>query len=299
MLPKNTVYLIDASIYIFRYYFSLPDNWWSDSGTSTAAVYGYSTWLLRLLRKRKPRFIAAAYDESLQNCFRNQIYPAYKANRALPDAELAFQLKACQQISQLMGIPSYVSAIHEADDILATLVKRSRQKHLPVCIVSRDKDLAQLVLNDREFFWDYDVGDCFNQFQLQMKLGIKTHQVPDYLALVGDSSDNIPGVPGVGAKTAVALLAMFEDWQQIKANLDKVAVLPLRGAKSLADKLLCYSEDIDIALQLTRLVDKAPLGRRFSLRRVKPDLEALYVFAQTLGFGEKFNKLLDEAFAEQ
>lgn len=115
-------FLIDASIYIFQYYFSLPDHWFSeDDSYPTAAVYGYTAFLVRLLKKHQPQRIAACFDESLDQCFRNEIYPDYKSSRALPDEALAFQLRACQTITRLLGIATYASERYEADDLLGSL----------------------------------------------------------------------------------------------------------------------------------------------------------------------------------
>ncbi|SMF34722.1 5'-3' exonuclease [Alteromonadaceae bacterium Bs31] len=289
-------YLIDASIYIFRYYFSLPDHWWTEDGKPTAAVYGYATWLLKLIKTQQPEKIAACFDESLQLCFRNDIYAAYKSSRALPDELLAFQLSACKTISELLGVPCYASNRYEADDLLATLAKRCRDKGTPVCIVSRDKDLAQLVINAADFMWDFPGGEKQTQVRLTSKLGFPPHQMADFLALTGDSIDDIPGVAGVGAKTASVLMQKFSGWRDIANNLDKLSTLEIRGAKSLAEKLGGNREQISMALQLTRLVNNAPLGRRYSVKPKKPDITGLKLYAKELGFGKNFSTLVDKVF---
>ncbi len=301
MIPVNggnCAYLIDASIYIFRYYFSLPDNWWTADGKPTAAVYGYSTWLLKVIRQRRPVKVAACFDESLQMCFRNDIYPEYKSSRALPDELLAFQLEACKHITELMGIPVYASERFEADDLLATLAKRCRDKGIPVCVITRDKDLAQLVIAPDDALWDFPDGDVLARAQLQAKLGFEPIKMADFLALTGDTSDDIPGVPGIGNKTASTLLEKFENWSDIKRNLKTLAEMEIRGARSLTNKLEQYQEQVAMALQLTRLVDNAPLGRRYSVARKQVDIHLLKAFAQQLGFGKNFNTLVDKVFSE-
>ena len=151
----SPLYLIDASIYIFRHYFGLPDNWHSQDGYSTQAVYGYLKFLLSFIEEESPEYIAAAFDESLGNCFRNQIYPAYKANRVLPDEALAFQLNACVEVTGILGITGLASDTHEADDIIGTLAKRGRQMNgRQIIVVSRDKDLMQLV-GANDVIWDF------------------------------------------------------------------------------------------------------------------------------------------------
>ncbi|WP_045860553.1 5'-3' exonuclease [Teredinibacter purpureus] len=297
-MKSNTspVLLIDASIYIFKYYFSMPDNWWSEDGSPTGAVYGYSYWLLRLLEANSPSKMAACFDESLGSCFRNTLYPNYKCSRALPDELLAFQLKACQRVTELLGIPSYVSSTHEADDLLATLASRCRAQSLSVGVVTRDKDLAQLVLGKSDFMWDAPEGDRLYASDIIETLGVAPAQVADYLALVGDASDDIPGVPGVGAKTASALLRHYPSWHDIKQHMAHVAQLPIRGAATLAHKLVEYESQVDMAIQLTRVVTNAPLGRRFSLSVSKPKKKALQQFGETMGFGPQFNSSINRVF---
>ena len=149
-------FLIDASIYIFHYYFALADHWFSEEkGWPTAAVYGYTTFLLKLLEKEKPQRIAACFDESLGSCFRNDIYPDYKSSRALPDEMLAFQLEACRQVSELLGIPCFGSETHEADDLLASLYQRLQRSSKPIAVLTRDKDLGQVLSRPQDFLWDY------------------------------------------------------------------------------------------------------------------------------------------------
>lgn len=286
-------YLIDASIYIFRYYFSMPLNWWAENGCSTAAVYGYSTWLLRFLSAQKPQAIAVCFDESLETCFRNQIYPDYKISRALPDEALAFQLQACKYFTELMGIPTYASSTHEADDLLATLAQRCHHKMMPVCIVSRDKDLAQIIRAGDIGLWDALDGELLDYSAIQKKMGVRPEQVADFLALVGDSSDDIPGVPGVGVKTAAILLSHFDSWQALQNNLHLVAQLPLRGAARVAQSLDSYRAQIDLALLLTTVVNRAPLGRRFSIIPKQPNKVQLKEYAASLGLGKNFNTTLN------
>ena len=132
---SQPVYLIDASIYIFRAYFAIPDEWHSPDGHSVNALYGYTQFLLKFLQQTKPDRIAAAYDESLGSCFRNDIYPDYKSSRALPDEELAFQLSACRGLTELLGIMSPASERYEADDIIATLATQAQQQGESVAIV--------------------------------------------------------------------------------------------------------------------------------------------------------------------
>lgn len=290
----HEAYLIDASIYVFKYYFSLPDNWWSQNGYPTAAVYGYTHWLFRFLKTTHAHYVAACFDESLETCFRNRIYSAYKSSRALPDEALAYQLQACKIITDLLGVHAYASAEYEADDLLGTLAERCRKKGLTINILSRDKDLSQLLVRDHERLWDFPEGLRLDPTGVKEKLGVPPSLVADFLAIVGDVSDDIPGVPGIGPKSAAAILNSLGPWSDIKKDIDRVAGLSVRGAATLASKLREYEEQIDMALHLSTIVCVAPLGKRFSVQRRRPNGQKLKDFGRYLGFGAGFETSVDK-----
>lgn len=280
------LYLVDASIYIFRPYFSLPERWHSEEGFPTHAVYGYIHFLLNLLDQTSPDYIVAAFDESLGCCFRNDIYPDYKSNRVLPDEALAFQLNACAEATSLLGITGLGSRRHEADDIVGTLAKAGRNQGHPIVILSGDKDLSQLVIAERDRIWDFGKNGMLNREGVKEKLGVWPEQVADYLALVGDSVDCIPGVPGIGAKTATALLNSFNSLEDLlAAEHAKITRIPVRGAKQLPIKLMAYREQLLMAQKLTSIADNAPVGE-VSLQRKPMDMEKLSAFFQRMGFAE-------------
>ncbi len=279
------LYLIDASIYIFRHYYVLPERWHSEEGFPTQAVYGYLGFLLSLLEQQQPQDIVAAFDESLGSCFRNQIYPPYKANRVLPDEPLAFQLDACAQVTGLLGITGLATNSHEADDIIGTLARRGQVQGQQVIVISGDKDLAQL-LKDNDLIWDFGRSDARDRQGVKYSLGVWPEQLADYLALVGDPVDHIPGVPGIGAKTAAALLDRFDSLDTILAAGDALTELPVRGASKLPEKIESYREQLAVVRQLTGIADNAPIGEP-PLQRCTPQLEALSGFCQRMGFGQR------------
>ncbi|MEX2962019.1 5'-3' exonuclease H3TH domain-containing protein [Microbulbifer sp. TYP-18] len=257
MSEDRPSYLVDASVYIFRYYFALPSNWVSRDGYATEAVYGFSNFLLDLLGRR-PRRIACAFDESLGSCFRNQLYPLYKCSRALPDEALAYQLQACREMAAALGIACFASELYEADDILATLTRRYRRYH-PI-VISRDKDLGQLLDRGAASLWDFAANRHLDRAAIQARFGVLPGQIADFLALVGDSSDDIPGVPGVGAKTAAALLGEFASVEILLSALERVAELPLRGARGIARRLHDHSDQVLLAKRLASLEESVPLS---------------------------------------
>ncbi|TLM77574.1 5'-3' exonuclease [Microbulbifer harenosus] len=287
----SETYLIDASVYIFRYYFALPPNWVSRSGYSTEAVYGFSNFLLDVL-SRDPGHIACAFDESLGNCFRNDIYPDYKSSRALPDEALAYQLAACREMAEALGIASFASERFEADDILATLTRMCAADDRAPVVLTRDKDLGQLLDCGAASLWDFAANEILDRESIRQKFGVEPRQIPDYLALVGDNIDDIPGVPGIGAKTAARLLAAFADVEALIANVAQIASLKLRGAKSIAEKITSHSRQIRMARQLAQLEYEVPLAIEVdSLARKAVEPEFAIALAEEFGIGGLANKI--------
>lgn len=281
----QALYLIDASIYIFRAYFTLAPQWQAANALPTHAVYGYADFLCALLRRRAPQRLLAAFDESLGSCFRNEIHPGYKASRALPDAALEFQLRACRELTGLLGIAHVASARFEADDLIASAAAAARREGTGVVVISRDKDLGQVLAGDGDRLWDFPAPATLDRASYRARHGIWPEQVPDLLALCGDPVDDVPGVPGVGIKTAVSLLQEYPGVEALLGALDAVARSPRRGAARIAGLLDAHREQIRMARRLTALAedafaaDGAPDTRR---RPAKP--EAVAAFADGHGF---------------
>lgn len=246
------LYLVDSSVYIFRAYFSLPDTFRDRAGQPAQAVYGFARFLIELLRQEKPAHIACAFDESLTTSFRNEIYPPYKANRELPPEELERQLLACRRMAEALGIACFSSDRFEADDLIGTLATMHRSEATPVTIVTRDKDLGQLI-RPRDVLWDYAGDIRLDVAGVQKKMGVAPEIIPDLLGLMGDSVDNIPGVRGVGQKTAVALLQHFHDMEELYAGLERVAELKFRGARTLAPKLEAERDNAFLSRELATI----------------------------------------------
>ncbi|EEB79883.1 5'-3' exonuclease, N-terminal resolvase-like domain family [marine gamma proteobacterium HTCC2148] len=256
---KQRVWLLDSSIYIFRAWFSMPDQWHTADGMSLNAVYGYASFLCDFVKRtRQSPWLAAAFDESLGSCFRNELYPGYKASRTLPDEALAFQLRACRTLTDLCGIPSYGGERYEADDYLATLARLARTKKLSTTVVTRDKDLGQLLVENSDQWWDFASDQTLDRAAFQARFGVPPDQFADYLGLVGDSVDDIPGVPGVGAKTAAAVISSLGGLDDIERNIDSVAALPLRGASRIKDRLQEHWPQALLSRELARLQSEIP-----------------------------------------
>ena len=282
-------FLIDSSIYIFRSYFTLPDNWKSiDSNYSTNAVYGFTNFLINILRQTEPEYIGCAFDESLRSGFRHEMFSDYKANRELPDDALTYQLNACRQLCRVLGVYEVASGTYEADDLIGSMVRTTKMESIQPVIVSRDKDLMQLV-DDDVLYWDFGKSQPQNKKSLEDKLEIKCSQLADFLALTGDSSDNIPGVDGIGVKTARQLLSFFPNVESIIEHLDQIEDLPIRGAGKLADKVNIAKEQILLSKQLATIIthiDNGPEINELVWKGVQP--QAFEIFADEMGFGGTF-----------
>ena len=279
------LYLVDASVYVFRAYYSIPDSMTDRDGRPVNALYGFAGFLIDLLRDARPEHMAVAFDESLTSSYRNEIYPPYKANRELPPRDLEYQFGMCRQLTRALGLVDLASELYEADDIIATLALQYRERGLNSVIVTRDKDLAQ-VLRCGDTFWDFAGRRRIAYEQVAEVFGVRAEQIADFLALAGDSVDNIPGVPGVGAKTATALLQRFDDLDAIYADLDRVLDVPVRGAARVRERLEAHRDDAFLARSLTRVHEEVPLDLpQTGLAVGAPDFAALEALFDTADFG--------------
>lgn len=279
-------YLIDASVYVFRAHFSMPDDMMDDDGNPTNALYGYCRFLGDFIEQVRPQHIAVLWDESLTSSFRNQLYPQYKANREPAPVELKRQFEQCRQFTRALGVPEFAHENYEADDLIGTLVMHGRRLGRPSTILTRDKDLAQL-LDKNDVFWDFSGKGRISYSQIpQFFFGMWPEQIADFLALAGDSVDNIKGVPGIGQKTATALLQHFGSLEKLYRNIDRVPEVELRGAKSIAGKLEKHRDDAMLARQLTGIACDAPIDVVDShLRPSRPKLGAINALFDRAGIG--------------
>ena len=283
----GVVYFIDASYFIFRAYYSMPPDMVDADGNATHALYGFARFLSDLLEQVRPERIGVAFDTSLRSetSFRNRIYPAYKANRDPPPQDLARQFALCREFCRHLGLAEYAHDEYEADDIIGTLASRARAAGLLSVLVTRDKDLSQLV-RDGDVFWDYSANARYHYHDIVPRFGVLPERIADFLALTGDSVDNIPGVPGIGKKTACELFAVFSSLDDLYAGIDRVATLKLRGAAGIAAKLRAHKEAAYFARRLTGIVCDIPLQASLDdLKRRAPDSALLEQFFDTHGFG--------------
>jgi len=279
------IYLVDASVYVFRAYHSVLPDMRDRDGNPVHAVFGFARFLGDLIERLRPAYMAVAFDERCAASYRNRIYPAYKANREGAPADLVAQLECCRELCRRLGVAVFVNPEYEADDLIGTLAQLMRAQGVRAAFISRDKDLAQL-MRDGDVFWDFGARGQFGYHDIARYFGVVPARFADYLALTGDSTDNIPGVPGIGHRTAAILMKAFASLDELYADLARVASLPLRGAGTLGARLAAHRESVYLARQLTRIACDLSLGASAStLRRRLPDLPALAELYDRLGFG--------------
>jgi len=250
--PEQTLYLVDGSAFIFRAYHAIR-YLSSASGVPTNAVYGFGSMLFKLLagHNGKPAKLAAVCFDSRPPTFRHEMYADYKANRPPPPEDLVPQFALCRELTAALGVSVLEQQGTEADDVIATMVRRARAEGLAVVIVSSDKDLMQLVTPD-VVLYDTMKERVFGPKEVEKKFGVPPGCLGDLLALTGDQSDNIPGAPGIGPKTAAKLLTEYESLDRILAEAPRI-----KGAKGRA--LVEHADQVRLARRLVALASDLDL----------------------------------------
>ncbi len=265
----NHLLLIDGHAILHRAYHALPKLKTPGLG-QVNAVYGFSTMLLKSIRELKPDYLAVCMDPPGPN-FRNDLYIAYRANRKPTDPDLISQIPLTHDLLKNLKIATFMKKGYEADDLLATLSKKflsltpktSPRKSKKVTIITGDKDLMQLVTSKVRLFMPvrgFSVTQVFGPKEVKEKLSVNPAQVVDLKALMGDPSDNYPGIVGVGPKTATTLLAEFRTLDNIYKNLDKLK-------PNLREKIEKSKEDAYLSQKLAQIIDTVPL--KFSLKKTR------------------------------
>ena len=286
-------YLIDGSGYIFRAYYALPPLSRKSDGLPTGAVSGFCSMLFKLLEdarsddsKNKPTHFAVIFDSARKN-FRNEIYSDYKANRAEAPDDLAPQFEYIRKSVEAFNLPSIELLNYEADDLIATYAKKITEAGAKVTVISSDKDLMQLVSNKVRLF-DPMKSKVIGEKEVIEKFGVKPDQVIDVQSLAGDSSDNVPGVPGIGIKTASELINKYKTLENL---LKKASEIPQNKRR---ETLLSNKDKAMISKQLVTLKDDVPLkndAADFIIKDINKD--KLYDFLRDM----EFNRLLSQAIS--
>lgn len=249
-IAPNPLVLVDGSSYLYRAFHAFPPLT-NSAGEPTGAMYGVLNMLKSLISQVQPSHIAVVFDAKGKT-FRDEMFEQYKSHRPPMPDDLRKQIQPLHDIIRALGIPLLVIEGVEADDVIGTLAIAASKANQKVLISTGDKDMAQLV-DDNIMLINTMNNTLLDRDAVIEKYGIPPELIIDYLALMGDSADNIPGVAGVGEKTALGLLQGIGSMAEIYANLDKVAELPIRGAKKLGDKLLAEKEMADLSYRLATI----------------------------------------------
>jgi DNA polymerase-1 len=285
---KETVYVVDSMNYIFRAYHGLPDNITSPSGMLTNAVLGYLRTLLRLIKERKPKFLVSVFEGDTS--FRNALFSDYKATRTATPVDLKPQFEYCQKISEAIGVPCFEHSEYEADDIIGTIALRMAEAGHQVVVVTGDKDMSQLV---RPGIQVYDLAKeiWLDEAGVHEKFGVTPAQIPEYLSLLGDSVDNIPGVFGVGEKTARQILAACSSVEDLIGAPHLDSQFTFRGRVDILKRIRDNIETVRLSRKLATICCDAPvLVNADTVRYRRGNLSLLGPLCEELGF----HRVLDD-----
>ena len=250
-MPNNTpIILVDGSSYLYRAFFACPPLT-NAKGEPTGAIFGVINMIRSLMNQYNPTHIAVVFDAK-GGSFRNEIYSEYKATRDEMPENLRPQVEPIHTILKAMGLPLLCVDGVEADDVIGTLARQAEKENLEVLISTGDKDIAQLV-SDKVTLINTMNNTVLDPQGVMDKFGVPPEKIIDYLALRGDNSDNIPGVAGIGEKTAQALLTAFDSVKDIYNHLDDIEKLSIRGAKSLKQKLIDNQKDAELSYLLATI----------------------------------------------
>jgi len=249
-IPKQPFILVDGSSYLFRAYYA-PPHLTNSAGEPTGAIYGVVNMLRSLLNQYHPTHMAVVFDAK-GTTFRNDMYAEYKANRPPMPDDLRSQIKPLHEIIRAMGLPLISIEGVEADDVIGTLAQQAADEGRTTLISTGDKDMAQLV-NEHVILINTMTNTVLDEAAVPEKYGVRPDQMIDFLALMGDSSDNIPGLPGVGEKTALAMLSGMGSIENMLDNPEKIAELSFRGAKTMPAKLQEHRDILLLSKQLATI----------------------------------------------
>ena len=293
--PGDHVFLIDGSGYIFRAYHALPPLTRPSDGLPVGAVHGFSQMLWKLLRDskdlEKPTHLAVIFDAAREN-FRNEIYPDYKANRPEPPEDLIPQFALIKRAVEAFSVPSLQKEGYEADDLIATYTKQARAAGAYVTIVSSDKDLMQL-LGPGVIMYDTMKNTRLSEEDVEKKFGVPPDKVVDVQALAGDSTDNVPGVPGIGIKTAALLINEYGDLDTLLARAGEIK------QKKRRENLIKYADLARISRDLVQLKQDVPIDVGLeSMAVCDQDPQPLLSFMQEMEFNTLTRRIAEALDAE-
>ncbi len=288
MSERPTAYLVDGSAFVFRAFYAIRQELTTSDGTPTNAVFGFKNMLQKLLRQEEPDYIAVVFDERGPT-FRHEADPTYKANRKRMPDELAVQLPLIHRLVEAYNIPKLSLQGYEADDIIGTLSHRLEAEGLDVVLVSGDKDFCQLVTPHVTIF-DPMKDQRMGEAEVEEKFGVEPSRVIEVLGLMGDASDNVPGVPGIGEKTAKKLLSTYGTIEELLARVEEVK------QKKWRENLIEHAESARHSRRMVTIDMAVPIETGLdTLKAESPDIDALRTLYEELEFKTELQALGVEA----
>ena len=287
MVQKKRLFLIDGSSYAYRDFYAIK-NLGTSKGKPTNAVYGFTRLLMKLVREERPDYLAVAFDLPAPT-FRHKEFAEYKAQRPEMPDDLQSQIPLIKEVISAFNIPLFELEGYEADDILATLARRAEKEGMDVFILTPDKDILQIVGDSIKVLSFHKEGLIYDEDKVRERFGVRPQEMPDLMSLMGDSSDNIPGVPGIGEKTAAKLIQEFESLESVLNNLERIP------NKKQRESLKKFSEQAELSKRLATIDEKVPLSVDFQqLRSGEANRERLAEIFREL----EFRKLVEEITLE-
>lgn len=275
MTKRPILYLLDGSSYIYRAFFALP-HLSSASGLPTNASLGFTNMLLKMLKDKSPEYMAVIFDAKGPT-FRHELYESYKITRPPMPYNLSSQIPYIKEIVEGLNISMLELEGYEADDIIATICKEMENKEYKVIVITGDKDLFQLV-SKNVTLWDSMKNKVSGIVEVKERFEIEPHQIPDVMGLTGDSIDNVPGIPGIGEKTAIRLIKEFQSIENLLDNIDQIPKEKLKAnlrrykdQALLSKELVTLKSDVPVACDPKHLKVKSP--DRAKLRKLFKELE--------------------------
>ncbi|HLN86786.1 MAG TPA: 5'-3' exonuclease H3TH domain-containing protein [Candidatus Limnocylindrales bacterium] len=277
------LFLIDGSSYIFRAFFAIPRTFKNAAGLPTNAIFGFTNILLKFLKQYQPEYVAVALDAG-RKTFRNEMLADYKSNRPEAPAELIPQFPYFRKVLDALNLPLLELSGYEADDIIATLCDRLSGQGCELVVVSSDKDLMQLVTNGVKLL-DSAKDRWIGKDEVKEKFGVVPEQVIDVMGLMGDAVDNIPGVKGIGEKTAIALIQQFQTLENLYDHLDEIEQMKLRSAAQVRKNLDKYKDVAFLSRDLATVKRDVPVNVELEqLKRAGCDIEKVRTLFTELEF---------------
>ncbi|WP_343153400.1 DNA polymerase I [Buchnera aphidicola (Mindarus keteleerifoliae)] len=292
----NPIILIDGNIYIYRFYHALPKLKNSFEEPSNA-IYGMVNMLLNLLKKYKPKKIIVIFDSHKKN-FRHSIFRNYKNNRTSMPENLKVQISPLKSVINMLGIPTISIPTIEADDIIGTIAKKESRKGNTVLIQSYDKDMIQLVKKEIKIIYSTN-SEIIDSNKIKEKYGFSPKKIVDFLCLIGDKSDSIPGISGIGKKTASILISKYGSIESIYKNLKKITPSVVRNSKKIISSLIKYKKSVFLFKKIITIKSDIYLNIEEKLKFSNPKILNLYLFFKYYNFNTWIKKIKNFNFFYQ